>query len=211
MRVIGLVVLALVAWPVWAAERLELVMTFQAAAMVRIDDRQHRLQLGGPDVDGVTLVSITGDEADVGVEDKVYHLRPGVVQALGYGHGGSRVIIAVNRAGQYVTGGSINDIPVSFIVDTGANTVAMSRAQADRIGLDYAGSGRQGVSMTAGGNITSWVITLHKVRVGGIEVGEVAASVIDGPGFPDAILLGMSFLDRVKLTHQSGRLVLQAP
>lgn len=202
----GILLLSL---PAFAVERLELVTTFQAAAMVRIDDHQHRLSLDGPDVDGVRLVGVSGDEVDLAVDDKLYHLSPGVVKQLGSGHGASRVVVAMNQLGQYVTAGSINDSPVDFLVDTGANTVVMNQAQAEHLRLDYRSEGQRGEAMTAGGRVTAWYVLLHHVRVGRIELDNVGAVVVDNKDGMGFILLGMSFLDRVRLTHEARHLVLQ--
>ncbi len=42
-----------------------------------------------------------------------------------------------NTQGMYATTGSINGLPVSLLVDTGATQVAMNAAQARHLGIDY--------------------------------------------------------------------------
>ena len=48
--------------------------------------------------------------------------------------------------------GAINGKSVNFMVDTGATTIAMSAADAQRLGLTFDG-GRRGLANTAGGSI----------------------------------------------------------
>jgi aspartyl protease family protein len=51
------------------------------------------------------------------------------------------------------------------------------------------------------------VITLNSVAVGGIEVNNVPALVVEG-SYPATILLGMSYLQHVKLQEHNGILSL---
>jgi aspartyl protease family protein len=62
---------------------------------------------------------------------------------------------------------------------------------------------------TAGGVVKFALVTLREVRVGGIELADVAAAVSDNADSED--LLGMTFLGRLTSVEQkSGRLVLRS-
>jgi aspartyl protease family protein len=102
----------------------------------------------------------------------------------------STVTILLNEAGQYKTRGSINGRSVEFLVDTGANIVAMSNARLVQV-------------TTASGQTASRLVELDEVRVGSIRVTKVQAAILGGQ-FPVDILLGMSFLQDVTITESAG-------
>ncbi|HSC83403.1 MAG TPA: TIGR02281 family clan AA aspartic protease, partial [Pseudomonas sp.] len=102
-----------------------------------------------------------------------------------------------------------NGHPVQFLVDTGATTVAMNEGQARRLGIDYRVVGRPMVASTAGGNVRGWRIKLDLVKVGGLEVLGVEAVVLEGDS-PTEVLLGMSFLSRVRWREDNGVLLLES-
>ena len=64
--------------------------------------------------------------------------------------------------------------------------------------------------MTAQGQANSYLVELDSVTVGGIETHHVRAAVIPG-NYPVEVLLGMSFLHKVKMEQQAGVLVLKQP
>jgi aspartyl protease family protein len=116
------------------------------------------------------------------------------------------VTIARDAAMQYQTTAIINGRSVLVLVDTGANTVALSAAQARAMNIDYSG-GVPGKVETASGLSTGYEITLQSVAVGGIEVNSVPAMVIEGD-YPGTVLLGMTFLQHVKMQENNGILSL---
>ncbi len=102
--------------------------------------------------------------------------------------------------------GSINGRPVRFLIDTGANIIAMNSRMARNLGIDFSG-GKIMTATTAGGAIRSWEVILGAVQVGEIRVTNVQGAVLEGE-FPKDILLGMSFLRRVKIQENAGLMVL---
>jgi aspartyl protease family protein len=116
------------------------------------------------------------------------------------------VSVQINERGQYITMGSINGRPVRFLIDTGANVVAMNSEMAKSLGIDLS-SGKGAASNTAGGVIKSREITLESVQVGEIKVTNVRIAVLEGK-FPTDVLLGMSFLESVKIQESAGLMVL---
>lgn len=114
----------------------------------------------------------------------------------------AKVQIFANQHNQYIVGGMINSRMVDFLVDTGANTVSMNRKDAQRLGIDFRMTGKVGQSMTANGVVKTWRITLPKVSVGSIHLAYVEATIRDTEeNIP--ILLGMSFLRRVKIEQSA--------
>ena len=115
--------------------------------------------------------------------------------------------ISLSDRGQYLTAGSINGRPVDLLLDTGANTMALSAYRASSLGIDYKWTGQPTMVVTAQGNARAWQVVLNKVKVGDIEQHQVPAVVIEGR-FPVHVLLGMSFLSSVKMSENQGVITL---
>jgi aspartyl protease family protein len=122
------------------------------------------------------------------------------------GDGRPRVTLSDKRAGLFATQVMVNDVPLPFLVDTGATVIALDVAMAQRIGLNYQ-AGQAGTGSTANGPVRAWRVKLDRVSIGPITLYNVDASVLDGPGI-GAGLLGMSFLNRVEMQREGEKLVL---
>ncbi len=114
--------------------------------------------------------------------------------------GGREIVIPVGPGGHFMTEGSINGRSVRFMVDTGATLVALSRAEATRIGLDLRGA-RAVRTQTAAGVASALMLPLQRVRIGEVEIYEVMAVVTEAP--MPFILLGNSFLDRFQWRREN--------
>jgi aspartyl protease family protein len=182
---------------------------FKGAAVLAIDGQQVMLREGKTGPGGVRLVSATSRSAVIEVDGKRHELT------LHAGIGGQfkeaelkQVVIRKNNNDQYLVNGSINGQSVQFLVDTGATTVAMNEMDARRLGLQYRIDGKESQVVTAGGVNKSWVVQLDSVKVGEIQVANVEAVVVQG-GFPTQVLLGMTYLNHVKLQEQNSVLMLE--
>lgn len=120
---------------------------------------------------------------------------------------GGEVVLERNRAGHYVAPGLINGQSVTFLLDTGATRVSVPESLAQRLRLER-GSAHQ--TMTANGVIQVFATTLDSVRLGGIELRHVPASI--NPYMADnTVLLGMSFMQHLELMQRGGQLTLRIP
>ncbi len=93
-----------------------------------------------------------------------------------------------------------------FLVDTGATSIALSAADARRLGIDYL-SGQPGLMSTANGTAAAYRVRLDSVRVGDIVANNVEGAVLEGSQMPVA-LLGMSFLNRMEMKREGQFMVL---
>lgn len=93
------------------------------------------------------------------------------------------------------------------MVDTGASGIAMSRNEADRLGLDYRNARRIG-TRTAAGDSSAYLVTLDSVQAGSIQLRNVEATISLLADSPAVVLLGMSFLRRVEMVKDGNRLLL---
>ncbi|TQV85291.1 retropepsin-like aspartic protease family protein [Aliikangiella coralliicola] len=187
-------------------EELRVVALFKNAAMVEYAGKQKLYRVGqnlSPDIKLIkadthlaTFV-VNGKQVELGL-DKPFGFHAGDTEAANATPNSKSAQILRNSFGMYMTAGFINGVGVQFLVDTGASQVAMNESVAKRVGLLYKMYGTKiGVS-TAAGVVGAWRVTLNKVRVGGIELPNVDALVVEGAG-PSEVLLGMSFLNRVKM------------
>ena len=118
--------------------------------------------------------------------------------------GNPEVLLQQNRGGHYVATGAINDVPVVFLVDTGATDVAISGKIAERLGLE---KGFRVTVNTANGTTSGWSTILDRVALGNIEMTAVPATIM--PELGQEALLGMSFLKRLTLIQKGEELLIR--
>ncbi len=119
--------------------------------------------------------------------------------------GSGEVVLARNRMGHYVASGEINRRPVTFLVDTGATTVALSTALGRELGL---APGAPVTLRTANGVAQGFQTRIDSIRLGDLELRDVSATLTDG--LTDrTVLLGMSFLKHLELVQRDGVLILR--
>ena len=162
---------------------------------------------------GVRLLQLAGESAVVEIKGERQNLRlgeaPVSVGSRGGAGGGSRsntlVLIADSR-GHFIDRGFINGKTMQYMVDTGASTISMGRADAERLGLPYQ-QGTPVLMRTANGTAQGWRIKLDSVRLGDIEVYGLEAVV--GPESMPYVLLGNNFLAQFQMTRKGNQMVLE--
>lgn len=110
-----------------------------------------------------------------------------------------------NRQGHYITAGEINQVPVEFLLDTGATDVVIPGTIADQLGLL---KGRPGRAMTANGWVTVYETRLDQLTIGDIELYDIRASINPAMQTP-GILLGMSALRHIEFVQSGDYLTLR--
>ena len=108
---------------------------------------------------------------------------------------GGAASIAKASDGHYWAQGTVNGSSVRFLVDTGASAVALTAADAQRLGFDPAKLDYAYKVMTANGEARAAAVKLASVSVAGAKLADVDALVLD-KGL-DASLLGMTYLGRL--------------
>jgi aspartyl protease family protein len=117
---------------------------------------------------------------------------PGSAQASG-----GQVVLTRSSNGHFYTDAQVNGRTIHFLVDTGATTVALSRSDAEAVGLAtndpsaFTGTGRG-----ANGTLTYMPVTLDSVGIGNLEERDVDGVVLNGD--VDVSLLGQSWLKRIR-------------
>jgi len=191
------------------AESVMLTGTIGNRAILIVDGGAPRTVAPGEKLGGVKLVSVQGDQAVVEVGGQRATLRmdqPASVGGGGGGANGTRIVLPASSGGHFMTLGSINGRSVNFMVDTGATSVAISAADALRIGLEYK-KGQPVQINTANGVAPGYRVKLNSVRVGDVEVYDVDAVVSEQP--MPFVLLGNSFINRFSMQRDGDQMVLQ--
>jgi aspartyl protease family protein len=171
-----------------------------------INGRQQILRTGQTSPEGVKLLAADSESAMLQVGDKQIEARlDGRVSARKRSATVHEYQVWRNTEGMYTTVGSINGLPVEFLVDTGATRVAMNSDEARRLGIDYRVTGTPSRVTTASGVERAWAVMLDRISVGGIELHSVGAVVLEG-SLPQHALLGMTFLGRLEINND-GRLM----
>ena len=158
---------------------------------------------------GVKLLAVDGEQATLEIRGQRSSLRVGdapvSVGTRRDTSSSNKITVPVGSGGHFFTLGQVNGKSVQFLVDTGATSVALSEADAQRLGVNYR-QGQQVRLSTANGVALGWRVKLNSVRIGDVEVFEVDAIV--GIQSPYA-LLGNSFLSRFSMLRTSDMLVLE--
>jgi aspartyl protease family protein len=169
-----------------------------------------RTLAAGASYQNIKLVSVGANEALVELDGKRVPLllggAPVNLGRAGAAEGaGTQIVLTAGPGGHFTTGGTINGKSVRFVVDTGATMVAMSEADAERIGLNYK-NGDRGIANTANGQVVVRRVLLDVVRIGDVQVYNVDAMVAPMP--MENILLGNSFLTRFQMKRENDRMTL---
>jgi aspartyl protease family protein len=209
IRILQVIVFALSINLAATAADVRVVGLFSDRAVVVIDGRQSILRVGQVGPQGVKLIEADSEMALLEIDGKTIEARlDGRVTARTHTASVSEVHIWRNPQGMYTTVGSINGLPVPFMVDTGATQVALNSGQARRLGIDYRVVGTQASVTTASGVEPAWSVMLDRVRVGELELHNVAAVVIEG-SLPATALLGMSYLGRLEINNSGQQMTLK--
>jgi aspartyl protease family protein len=97
---------------------------------------------------------------------------------------------------------AINGRTVRMMVDSGASIIALTRADAEAVGINVEDLPEMGSANTAGGVVPLRPVELDRVGIEGVEVVGVQAAVIDAD--MPASLLGQSYLSRLQSVRVEG-------
>jgi len=114
--------------------------------------------------------------------------------------GETRVRLAPD--GHFWVEAELNGEKVRFLIDSGATTTSISRATAERVGIEPSG-GFPAMVKTANGTVTVQRGRAQSLRVGNIERSNVAVHISEA--FGDMNVIGMNFLSSLKSWGVEGR------
>jgi len=121
------------------------------------------------------------------------------------GEGYIEVKLLANVQGHFVANGRLNNVPVEFLLDTGATDVAVPLDLARQLALP------KGVAVTlntANGRAQGYRTQIERLQLGAIVLRDVRA--VAAPGLEgEQVLLGMSALNKLEFTQRSGSMLLR--
>ena len=113
------------------------------------------------------------------------------------------LVLEANQHGMYVAAGKLNEVPVNFLLDTGATWIAVPLEVAQQAGLPL--GVREEVS-TANGITSGWRSKVELIVIGPLRIENENAIVLEDMHGP--ILLGMNVLQDQVIVQAGGKLVL---
>ncbi|MCX8018556.1 MAG: TIGR02281 family clan AA aspartic protease, partial [Rhodocyclaceae bacterium] len=172
----SVVLLCLGGQAVWAAD-IALVGLMGGKAMVVIDGgRRQMVEVGATTPEGVKLVAIETGAAVFEIEGKRRRIAIGQSIVSAPASEKPSVTLQADAQGHFIAQGSINGVPMRFIVDTGATFISLGASDARRARIDIE-KGTPAMTMTANGPARVWRVKLGSVKLNGISLSDVDATV----------------------------------
>jgi aspartyl protease family protein len=200
-------------WSVYAQTQVQLQGVLPGRALLSINGGAPTAIAVGNSVQGIKVLSLAGDSAvvEIGGRKTTLRLGEGAVGSAAApreetGAAAGRAVLQSDGRGHFVAQGTINGKAVTMMVDTGASVTVLPANEANRLGIDYRARGTPGAANTANGRVQTWNLSLDSIRIQGITLYNVSASVIEAP--LNTILLGNSFLNRVQMQREGETMVL---
>jgi aspartyl protease family protein len=107
---------------------------------------------------------------------------------------GPSTVLERGDNGHYFADAQVNGMTVRFVVDTGASGVALTTADAQRVGLQFSPAEFEVIGSGASGPVSGKRVTLDRVTLGGKTVENVEGAILANS---EMSLLGQSFLGRM--------------
>ena len=173
-------------------------------AWINVNGRLVKLVPGESHKLGVELLAADADAIIIRVDGKRYKYFKDKNRGILF-----EEEVLINRdvaSGNYQANGYINGQAVTFIVDTGASFVTLSKKMASTMRIKT-GTNRVTVQ-TASREEQAYLIRLVSVSVGGIELQDVPA-LITNRDYPPMPLLGMSFLSHMEVSHKDNLMLIR--
>ena len=104
--------------------------------------------------------------------------------------------------GHFYTDAQVNGTIIRFLVDTGASTVALSKSDAAKIGLQFTDTDFTATGQGAGGKLKLKPIILDHIIIGTTDAANVAGVIVDSD--MKTSLLGQSWLKRIGTVEIKG-------
>jgi aspartyl protease family protein len=114
---------------------------------------------------------------------------------------GDETVIRRDASGQFFLDVHANGQDSKFLIDTGADFVALTVAEADSLGIDFDPANFEPITKTASGIGMGQRVTIEKMTINNQDFDNVEAIVIEGL---ETNLLGQSILSRLGQIEMRG-------
>jgi aspartyl protease family protein len=112
-----------------------------------------------------------------------------------------KTVLERSSGGAFYATALVNGVPVEFIVDTGAELVALSKADAQKAKVPFDEAKFEPVARTASGIAKGEKVHIASIDLEGKRRDDVGGMVIEGL---DVSLLGQNYLQRLEGVEMSG-------
>ncbi|HWD11940.1 TIGR02281 family clan AA aspartic protease [Pseudochrobactrum sp. sp1633] len=135
-------------------------------------------------------------------------LIPGNAISGNNADGTETVSIGQSANGHFEVNALVNDQRVNFMVDTGASTIVLTQADAEKVGIDISSLSYTNPVSTANGRTMAASVRLQEVKIGNITRQNIRA-LVSQEGQLSGSLLGMNFMNSLSAyTVQRDQLIL---
>lgn len=191
-----------------AETNVNVVGLFTNKAIIMLNGGKPQTMSVGQTIDGVKLIAADSKTATLQIAGKTKQLAMGQAASVGgnVANNVSSATLYADMQGHFISDCLINGASLKFLLDTGATTVALNSGDAKFANIDY----KRGETVqvgTANGVVTAYRVMIDSLKIGGITLSQVEASVLEG-GSPSVVLLGMSALSRLDMKRQDISLTL---
>jgi len=115
-------------------------------------------------------------------------------------------VLRRDKTGQFHVTAAVNGVEGRFLVDTGADVVALSPEDADAMGVAFDAAAMGPILQTATGPANGVVASIDRLEVAGQELHDVPVAVVEGLDKP---LLGQSALRKLgRVSLKGDRLII---
>lgn len=114
------------------------------------------------------------------------------------------IILKTDRQGHFRGIALVNNIPMPFLIDTGATKTVIPKRMAIAAGLPF---GRFIQASTAGGKVAERETRINSLKIGNAEIRNLDAHISD---YLDEVLIGMNTLKYFHMTQSGNTLTLAA-
>jgi aspartyl protease family protein len=114
------------------------------------------------------------------------------------------VVLKADRQGHFRGTVLINNVPMPFLIDTGATKTSIPEKMAVTANLPF---GNEIKSNTAGGQVTDHLTRINNLKIGGAEIINLNANINQ---YLDEVLIGMNTLKYFHMTQNGDTLTLLA-
>jgi aspartyl protease family protein len=118
------------------------------------------------------------------------------------------VVLNKGNGGHFWTEARVDGRRIEFVVDTGASAIALRESDARRLGIHPTQRDYSVKVNTANGVSRAAPVQLRMVEIGNVIVRDVPALIHPDEGL-GINLLGMTFLAKVRWTHDRGKLIIE--
>lgn len=183
-------------------------------ALVSVNGGPPRVVRPGESVDGVRIVGVGSQGVEIVLDGRRHVLAighgvrapSGNAVADGATASGGRVVLTADGRGHFSTTGTVNGLPVRFMVDTGASLVSLPSSVARQAGVNLSDANPVVIN-TANGRARAQRVVINSLKLGQISANLVEALVVEDTALSQP-LLGMSFLNRTNMLREGDTLVL---